>query len=171
MNVHNNDPKNFIDDPEDFRQYCRWILSGHEGNILQTNSTQVITLQLDVGSNSHVFTDIIMFTYTRPVKCNTQIINGKKSPAKSFGLVIVKIPKTSIIIPIWPSYYIPQNPQNTISQTLLKHYNKFIRIITEALICLKITTDTGNKIKVDTTLKKRYKQLLEFIKIDVLNIK
>ena len=47
----------------------------------------------------------------------------------------------------------PQNPQNTISQTKLKHYNKFRSVITEALIWVKITTDTGMKIKVEKTSK------------------
>ena len=49
-----------------------------------------------------------MFTDTRPVKCNVQIINGRKSPAKGFDIVIVKFPKTHIIIPLWPLYYMPQ---------------------------------------------------------------
>ena len=64
-----------------------------------------------------------MFAYIRPVQCNVQILNGRKSPAKVFGLVIIKIPKTNIIIPLWSSYYMPQNPHNTMSQTALKHYN------------------------------------------------
>ena len=57
-----------------------------------------------------------MLTYIRSVKFNVKIINGIKSPAEGFGIVIVKIPKTIIVIPLWPSYYIPQNPKNTISK-------------------------------------------------------
>ena len=87
-----------------------------------------------------------MFNYTRPIKCNVQIINFRKSRAKVFGLVIIKIPKTNIIIPLWSSYYMPQN---IIIKTALKNYNQFRSIITEALVWLKITTDTGNKIKVE----------------------
>ena len=44
-----------------------------------------------------------------------------------------------------------QNPQNTISKFALKHNNKFISIINEALRWLKRTTDIGMKLKVDTT--------------------
>ena len=62
-----------------------------------------------------------MFAYIIPVKCNVQIINGIKAPEKVFGLGIIKIPKTSIIIPLWSSYYIPKNLQKTTSQTALKH--------------------------------------------------
>ena len=43
----------------------------------------------------------------------------------------------------------PQNPQNKISQTSIKHYNQFRSVINEALVWLKITTDTVNKIKVE----------------------
>ena len=46
MNVHHNDPENFIDDPEDFCQYLRSLLSGHKGKKLQKNNTQVSTKQL-----------------------------------------------------------------------------------------------------------------------------
>ena len=47
----------------------------------------------------------------------------------------------------------PQNPQNTISQTALKHYNEFRNVITEALIWVKMATDTGIKFKVETSAK------------------
>ena len=50
----------------------------------------------------------------------------------------------------------PQNPQKQISQTTLKHYNKFKGLITESLGWEKITTDTLMKLKVETTVKERY---------------
>ena len=53
-----------------------------------------------------------------------------------------------IIIPLYLSYYMPQNPQHTIIQTSLKHYNQFRSIITEALRWLQITKYKGNKLKV-----------------------
>ena len=64
----------------------------------------------------------------------------------------------------------PQNPQNKISQTSLKHYNKFRSARTEALRWSQITTDTGMKLKVKTTVKERYQQLFDFITIDVITI-
>ena len=54
-------------------------------------------------------------------------------------------------MPLWTSYYMPQNPQNTMSQTELKHYNDFRSVRIEALRCVRMTTDTGMKIKVNTT--------------------
>ena len=81
MNVHNNDPESFIDDPEDFHQYCSWLLSVYKGNTLHPTATQVRTSQLDGGSNSHMFTNITMLSYTRHVKFNVKILNGIKTPA------------------------------------------------------------------------------------------
>ena len=93
-----------------------------------------------------------MLDYIRHVKCNVHIINDRKPSKTGFGLIIIKIPNTNIIIPLWPSYYMPQTPQNTISQTTLKNYNQFRSVRTEDLIWLKITTDTGMKLKVETTV-------------------
>ena len=61
-----------------------------------------------------------------------------------------------------------QHPQYTISQTDLKHYNQFRGVITEAIRWLKITTDAGNKLKVDTEVKERGQELLELIAIDII---
>ena len=74
-----------------------------------------------------------MFTYIRLVKFNVQILNGSKSPAKGFGIIMVKTPKTSIIKPLCPLYYMPQNPQNTIIQTVPKNHNQFRSVKTEDL--------------------------------------
>ena len=125
---------------------------------------------MDGGSNSNVFTGIKLFAYIRPVPCNVQILNGSLSTAKVFSLVIIEIPKTNIIIPLWPSYYMPQNPQNTISPTALKYYNEFRNVRTEALRWVKINTDTGIKFKVETSARERYQQLLDFITIDILKL-
>ena len=107
MTVHHNDPEQFIYDTEDFCKYHSLLISEYKGNILQTNTTQFITAQLDGGSNSHVFTDIKNFTYIISVNCNVEILNISKAPEKGFVLVIVKITKSNIIIPLWPSYYMP----------------------------------------------------------------
>ena len=68
--------------------------------VIQPNTNQVITEQLHLGLESPFFTDITMFTYIIPVKCNIQTINGRKAPVKGFGIVIVYISKTNITIPL-----------------------------------------------------------------------
>ena len=103
----------------------------------QTSPTEVRNAQFYVGSNSHVFTYINIFTYIWPINYNVQVINDNKVPAKCFSIVIIEPPKTNIIIPLWASYCTKKNPQNTIIQTALKSYNQFIRIITESLRWLK----------------------------------
>ena len=45
------------------------------------------------------------------------------------------------------------NPQNRISQTVLKHYNQFRSVRTDSLIWLKITADKGKKLKVENYSK------------------
>ena len=98
-------------------------------------------------SNSHVFTYKKLFAYIRSVQCNVQIVNGSKAPAKVFGLVIIKIFITNIIIPLCPSYYMPQNKQNKTSQTSLKHYNELRNVRTKALGWVQMTTETGKKVQ------------------------
>ena len=57
-----------------------------------------------------MFNGITMLAYTRPVMYNVKIINVRKAPTKGFGLLIIKIPKTNISIPLWTSCYIPHPP-------------------------------------------------------------
>ena len=61
MIVYHNYPERFVADPDDFCQYSRWLLSGHEGNTINPTTTKAISEKLDGGSNSHMFTDITMF--------------------------------------------------------------------------------------------------------------
>ena len=154
MTVRYNVSENSIDDSEHFRQYCSWFLSWNKGNKLHTTATKVSTAQLNGVSNSHVFTDVIMFTYIRPVKCNVQVINGSTASETGFGLVVIKIPKTNIVIPLWPSYSMPQNPQNIINQNALNYYNQFMSVRTEAIRCVQITTDIVIKLKSEKKSKK-----------------
>ena len=64
----------------------------------------------------------------------------------------------------------PQNLQNTISKTSLKHYNELKNVINEALIWVQMTIGTGIKSKVETSSKDIYQQLLDLITIDILKI-
>ena len=62
----------------------------------------------------------------------------------------------------------PQKQQNIISQTAPNIYNQFLSLIIEALIWLKISTDTGNKLKVETQVKERHQKLMELIRIETI---
>ena len=110
-----------------------------------------------------------MFTYMRPVNAMYKLSMTANS-AKGFGFVVINISYTKIMIPLCPSYYMPQNPHNTISQTALRYYNQFRIVRAEACRWIQITIDTWIKLKVETEFKERYQQLFDFITIDVLHI-
>ena len=60
----------------------------------------------------------------------------------------------------------PQNPQNTRSQTTIKYYNQFRSVRTEAIRWLKIATDPGNKLKVETKVKKITSLSLMYLRLN-----
>ena len=78
MYVYHNDPYYLIDDPEDFHNYRYWLLRKHKVANIQTSITQINNSQLGGRSNLHVFSDITMFTYIIPVKCNIKIYISSK---------------------------------------------------------------------------------------------
>ena len=123
MSIHHNNPEKFIDEPKVFCQCRSWLLSGHKGNTRHPTTIKSSTAQLYVGSNSYVFTKITKFAYIRLVKHNEQIINDRKSPARVFGLVIIKNNKNKHNYTTMDIILYAKNPQNKISQTAIKHYN------------------------------------------------
>ena len=170
MTVHHNFPENFIDDMEDFCRYCSWIICGYKGK-----KNRKIPPKLALPNCMEDQTPIcskkpICSLFIRPAKCNIKILNRSKDPAEGFGIIMVKIPETNRIIPLCPSYYMPQNTQRPISKTFLKQYNQFRSIIAEALRWLQITKDTVKWPKVEITVKEIYQQLLHFITIDVIEV-
>ena len=99
-----------------------------------------------------MFTGITILTYIGNVKCNVQNLNDRKFPAKAFGLVTIKIPQKHYYTTLAIILYVTK-PTNTMIKTAIKHYNKLISVITEDLRWLNITTDTGMKLKFETTVK------------------
>ena len=97
MTINKNDPEHVIDNPKDFGQYHIWILSRHKEKTLQPTTIKFSTVQLYVGSKSHVLTEIKIFAYIRPVQWSAQIINYSKAPAKGFCLVIIKSSKQTLL--------------------------------------------------------------------------
>ena len=59
----------------------------------------------------------------------------------------------------------PQNTQNKISQTALKHYNQFSSVIIEAL-----NHRYRKRIKFETKVKERDQKRLDFIKIEIIKV-
>ena len=50
-----------------------------------------------------------------------------------------------MIVPLYPSYYAPDFPQNTISPTAIKFYNKFRSVKSEALDWIRLVDEVGTK--------------------------
>lgn len=73
-----------------------------------------------------------------------------------------------MIIPLWPAYYMPTNPQNTLSQTALKFYNGFRSIHTEALDWIRFTDTTGKSTRLHTNSYLHNNQKLDYIDVSVL---
>ena len=120
MNVRHNETEKLIDVPEDFHQYHIWILYKNEITNIQTSPTKVRNTQLDRVSKPHVFTNTTMLNYNRPVKCNAQILNGRKDTVKGFGLVIIKPQNnhyTTLSIILYATKPTKQNKSNC-NQTL-----------------------------------------------------
>ena len=72
------------------------------------------------------------------------------------------------MIPLFPTYLMPGNPQITISPTAIKKYNEYRSVRQEALEWFKITTSDGRLVCVPTIKKKIEEEALDFIKIDIM---
>ena len=115
-----------------------------------------------------MFTDLSYFIQFRPINVTVQILNGGKAAAKGFVSVIIRVSNTDLIIPLWPVYYMPDNPQNTISQPAIKFYNKFRSVRTEALRWIQFVQPCGKKTRTNTMSRQRDEQLLDFLQIDII---
>lgn len=82
---------------------------------------------------------------------------------------MIQIPNSDIVIPLWPCYHMPSNPQVTLSQNATKHYNKFRSVLTEHLIYIKFVNHAGIKAKVHTIPQYIKKKLLDCIPINILH--
>ena len=86
MTINQNYPENIIHDPEYFCQYHRLILSVHNLKTLHPNYIKGTTAQLYGGSKYHVSTDIKLFTYIVPIKCNVKSSMSENSLQKVLAL-------------------------------------------------------------------------------------
>ena len=93
-------------------------------------------------------------------------MTGDSGEYTGIGIVLGKI--GDIIIPLYPSYLMENNPQNTISTTAIKQYNDYRSVRVEALEWLKITSAEGQSTRVSTERKLVENEVLDYIKIDIM---
>jgi hypothetical protein len=87
--------------------------------------------------------------------------------ALGYGLKLVQCPTTKTILPLWPTYYMPSNPQCTFSPTALAHYLGY-KINTAHLQGLSITTNAGINLHFPSIKHHSHQQLLDYHQFNVV---
>jgi len=105
----------------------------------------------DGGTNGFISNDLSHFTSFLPKSLHVKQLSDRTIPALGYGLKLIQCLTTKIIIPLWPTYYMPSNPQCTFSPTALAHYLHY-KITTTHLKNISITTSNGSTftISIDT---------------------
>ena len=76
----------------------------------------------DGGSNSNLFRDKKYFFVLQDIETKVTQVSGTQATVTGIGIVFIHINKTDMIAPLYPAYYAPEFPQNTIIPTAIKHY-------------------------------------------------
>ena len=128
--------------------------------------TANVEAQLDGGSNSHIFKSEEYFHTITYTQGQITQVTGDTGEYTEIGIVLEKI--GDIIIPLYPTYLMKDNPQNTISTTAIKKYNDFRSVRIEALEWFKVKTSDGQTSRVSTERRTVEKEVLDYIKIDIM---
>jgi hypothetical protein len=100
----------------------------------------------DGGANCFITNNLQHFTHYTPRPLRIKQLDGSTVSALGFGLKLIQCPTTKIILPLWPTYYMPSNLQCTFSPTALKYYLHLPTVTTNHLKSLLIVTSTGVEI-------------------------
>jgi hypothetical protein len=115
----------------------------------------------DGGANCFIANDLSHFTSFLPKKLQVKQLNGCMAQALGYGLKLIQCPNTKTIIPLWPTYYMPTNPQCTFSPTALTHYLKY-KATTTHLDNLRIITSSGVTMTFPSITTHSNQQLLDY---------
>ena len=102
-----------------------------------------------------------------PTKGKIIQVTGTSGNYEGVGIVICQIGDDPVIIPIYPSYLMRDNPQNTVYTTAIKKYNDFHSVRVESLELFKVTNNEGKSARVPTIRKRIESETLDYIKIDI----
>ena len=95
-------------------------------------------------------------------------VSGSSASVEGIGIVLARLSATDIILPLYPCYYAPSFPQNTLSPPAIKHYNKYRSVRTEALSWVRLVSDTGRKVFLKMDQYKHGKELLDYTAIEIM---
>lgn len=125
-------------------------------------------MHVDGGSNVHICTDKSLFYQLKSTTSGMQQVSGTQVSTKGIGVVIIKFPIHNYILPLYPVYYIPTNPQNTLSPSAIKLYNEYSNINVSTLTSITFTTHKGHTFTIPTDKQLATSKLLDFITVHVL---
>ena len=102
------------------------------------------------------------------VKSLIKQVTEAPAGAEGMGVVLGKLPNSSIIIPMYPCYHMPHNPQDTLGLPALKFYSRMRSVRLEALSWLKLVTEKGASMRTTTIPHYNQEELLDYIMLDVI---
>eukprot|EP00957_Ditylum_brightwellii_P110224 8407619-Ditylum_brightwellii.AAC.1 len=108
---------------------------------------------------------IFFISYTSN-SCSVTQVPGDLADCVGWGLAFMEILHSTFSnIPLWPCYYMPNNPQNTLGQQSLKQYNHVQAVNTEALEWLFLKDKHNTTIKIPSLPEYHSTRLLDYVKI------
>eukprot|EP00957_Ditylum_brightwellii_P146256 11135997-Ditylum_brightwellii.AAC.1 len=126
-------------------------------------------MMADGGVNGHILNDLSLFATYTSNPCAVTQVSGNTADCLGWGLAFMEVPNSFFpITSFWPCYYMPKNPQNTLSQKALKRYNHFKAVNTEALEWLSITNKHNNHVKIPPLPEYHSSSLLGYVKVNIL---
>ena len=126
-------------------------------------------MMADGGANGHIVNDLSLFSSYAARPCQVQQVSGASANCPGWGIVFIQVPDTNFpIIPLWPCYYMPHNPQNTLSQQALKQYNHFQRVSTESLDHILIQDCHGYTTQLKSIPEYHKKSLLDYVEVTIV---
>ena len=144
---------------ERLRRYTIRLLEVKEANV---------EAQIDGGSNANIITDKRYFNLLTSTKGKIIQVTGSSGDYEGVGIVICQIGDDPVTIPLYPSYLMRDNPQNSISTTAIKKYNDFRSVRVEVLEWFKATNNEGKSSRVPAIRKRVESETLDCIKIDIM---
>ena len=108
------------------------------------------TTHVDGGAKDNVFIERDWFWKYITIKTTINQVTGQPAPVKGMGIVPVRIKGYRSIYLLYPSYHMPNNPQNTLGLTALKFYGQMRSVRLEALSWLRIVDKDGNTARTAT---------------------
>ncbi len=116
----------------------------------------------DGGANCFISNNKSHFIWFKPSIQTITQLDGTKTTALGYGLKLIQCPNTKQILPLWPTYFIPDNTSCTFSPTALKYYNNYPTVTTHHLDKLEIITTNNVHITFKSVTKLIRGKLLDY---------